>query len=105
MTPTPEQLDHLIGHTANRALSPDEHALLRAGVQRLRAALADALSTALGIALNHIPDGPLPTVLTVTPGVGRTPWGVIVPTPATCGPACSEAHTYNNGCQLAPNAR
>jgi hypothetical protein len=42
--------------------------------------------------------------VTVTPGVVQTPWGVIVPTPATCGPACSEAHTYDGCCQLGPTA-
>nr|BFD90696.1 hypothetical protein KitaXyl93_20560 [Kitasatospora sp. Xyl93] len=35
MTPTAEQLDHLIGHTANHALTPEEHAALRAGVAEL----------------------------------------------------------------------
>ncbi|MFE6866031.1 hypothetical protein ACFVFS_05705 [Kitasatospora sp. NPDC057692] len=38
--PTAEQLDHLIGHTSNRALTPDEHAALRSGVRQLRASLA-----------------------------------------------------------------
>ncbi|MFJ9771176.1 hypothetical protein ACIRVF_08025 [Kitasatospora sp. NPDC101157] len=36
MTPTAEQLDHLIGHTDHRPLTADEHAALRAGVRQLR---------------------------------------------------------------------
>ncbi|MFB7907669.1 hypothetical protein ACFC1T_14650 [Kitasatospora sp. NPDC056076] len=50
--PTAEQLDHLIGHTANRALTPDEHALLRDRVQRLRAQLAGT-----GAAVRRAPSG------------------------------------------------
>ncbi|MGW4694863.1 hypothetical protein ACWEO1_21095 [Kitasatospora cineracea] len=36
--PTPEQLDHLLGTADRRRLTPAEAALLRAGVQQLRAA-------------------------------------------------------------------
>jgi hypothetical protein len=53
MTPTAEQLDHLIGHTDHRALTPDEHAALRAGVQALRRhkeAAEDALTRVLHLA-------------------------------------------------------
>jgi hypothetical protein len=38
--PSAEQLDHLIGHTDHRPLTPDEHAALRVGVRQLRASLA-----------------------------------------------------------------
>lgn len=34
--PTADQLDHLIGHTSNRALTPVEHEVLRAAVAMLR---------------------------------------------------------------------
>ncbi|MFH8380665.1 hypothetical protein ACH4E7_06945 [Kitasatospora sp. NPDC018058] len=50
--PTSAQLDHLIGHTANRALTPDEHAALRDGIQALRASLAGT-----GTALRTAPSG------------------------------------------------
>lgn len=42
--PTPEQLDHLLGHADSRRLTAAEAALLRAGVQqaRQRAAVAEA---------------------------------------------------------------
>ncbi|MFC8717967.1 hypothetical protein [Kitasatospora sp. NPDC057198] len=36
--PTPEQLDRLLGTADRRRLTPAEAALLRAGVQQLRAA-------------------------------------------------------------------
>ncbi|QKW22298.1 hypothetical protein HUT16_27355 [Kitasatospora sp. NA04385] len=35
--PTPEQLDHLLGTADRRRLTPAEAALLRTGVQQLRA--------------------------------------------------------------------
>ncbi|MFD5916193.1 hypothetical protein ACFVYP_06965 [Kitasatospora sp. NPDC058201] len=50
--PTAEQLDHLIGHTDHRPLTPDETALLRAGVRQLRASLAGA-----GAAVRRAPSG------------------------------------------------
>lgn len=34
--PSPEQLDHLLGHADSRQLTPAEAALLRAGVQQVR---------------------------------------------------------------------
>ncbi|WP_406205326.1 hypothetical protein OH807_30655 [Kitasatospora sp. NBC_01560] len=40
--PTPGQLDHLLGHAESRRLSPQEAALLRAGVQHLCEAAARA---------------------------------------------------------------
>ncbi|MFG3228141.1 hypothetical protein ACGF07_25615 [Kitasatospora sp. NPDC048194] len=53
MTPTAEQLDHLIGHTSGRALTPDEHAALRAGVRALRAVLAGSLEATLSATLGR----------------------------------------------------
>ncbi|MGW2371738.1 hypothetical protein [Kitasatospora sp. NPDC001683] len=53
MTPTADQLDHLIGHTANRALTPDEHALLRDGIRALRAILAGSLEATLSATLGR----------------------------------------------------
>jgi hypothetical protein len=50
--PNAEQLDHLIGHTDHRSLTPDEHARLRAGIQQLRASLAGT-----GAALRRAPSG------------------------------------------------
>ncbi|WP_327679543.1 hypothetical protein [Kitasatospora sp. NBC_00458] len=44
LPPTAEQLDHLIGHTDHRPLTPDEHALLRAGVRLLREQQAELLT-------------------------------------------------------------
>ncbi|WBP89507.1 hypothetical protein [Kitasatospora cathayae] len=56
--PTADQLDHLIGHTDHRALTPDEAAALRDGVQRLRAQLAGA-----GAAVRRAPSGAYVTQL------------------------------------------
>lgn len=43
--PTADQLDHLIGHTSNRALTPAEHEALRAAVNLMRTR-GDAFATA-----------------------------------------------------------
>ncbi|WP_371500319.1 hypothetical protein OG871_27615 [Kitasatospora sp. NBC_00374] len=40
--PTPDQLDHLLGHAESRRLSPMEAARLRAGVRQLREQAAGA---------------------------------------------------------------
>jgi hypothetical protein len=58
MNPSAEQLDHLIGHTDHRALTAEEHAALRAGIQQLRASLAGT-----GAALRRAPSGAYVTQL------------------------------------------
>ncbi|MEU1284940.1 hypothetical protein [Kitasatospora sp. NPDC005856] len=109
MTPSAEQLDHLIGHTSNRRLTPEEHALLRANVWALRdfagrlALAAGQLSTVARENLEHAEqaEGRIAAIRELhQPVTGYTGWGPDDdPTPGAYGAisqACSACGSEDN---------